>query len=56
MMSLFNGAERREEDFKSIFVRADPRFTFVGAFEPPVTEMGVPIKGLFSVIEAVWSG
>lgn len=54
MMSLFNGRERGEEDFAEIFRRADSRFKFLGGRQPAVNEMGIPVKGLLSIMEAKW--
>ena len=54
MMSLFNGKERGEEDFRQIFERADPRFKFQGGKRPALNPAGIPEKGLLSIMEATW--
>jgi hypothetical protein len=48
MLLTMNAKEREEDDWRSLFERADPRFRYLGARKPERSQMWI--------IEAVWEG
>ena len=48
MLMLLNAQEREEEEWKSLFERADKRFRYLGSRKP--------YRAVLSIIEAVWEG
>jgi hypothetical protein len=48
MLLTMNAKEREEDDWRSLFERADSRFRYLGARKPERSQMWI--------IEAVWEG
>jgi hypothetical protein len=48
MMVAMNAKEREENDWEALFVKADPRFKYLGAKRPLGSRM--------CIIEAEWEG
>jgi len=48
MLITMNAREREEQDWKSLFEKADSRFKYLGARKPGTSQMWL--------IEAVWEG
>lgn len=48
MLEIGNSKERDFDEWKSLFVQADQRFTFKGMTQPPGSNL--------SILEAAWEG
>lgn len=48
MLQLLNSSQRTEEEWPALFQRADSRFRYVGAYQPP--------GAVRWMIEAEWQG